>query len=74
MSITSKENNVKKNNVARCQWRTPIILATQEAVIRRIEVQRSGQMVCKTLSQKTIILAQGVGPEFKPQHHKKIRV
>jgi hypothetical protein len=37
-----------------------------------------GQIVLKTLSQKKYItkkelggVAQGVGPEFKPQYHKK---
>jgi hypothetical protein len=34
---------------------TPIILATQEAEIRRIEVQsQPGEIVHKTLSQKTL--------------------
>jgi hypothetical protein len=37
--------------VARPQWLTPIILATQEAEIRRIKVQsQSGQIVYETLS------------------------
>jgi hypothetical protein len=37
----------------RHQWLTPIILATQEAEIRRIIVQsQPGQVVCETLSQK----------------------
>jgi hypothetical protein len=31
--------NVKSSSVAGCQWLTPIILAIQEAEIRRIEVQ-----------------------------------
>jgi hypothetical protein len=37
-----------------------------------------GQIVCETLSQKTLSqkraggAAQGVGPEFKPQYRKKI--
>jgi hypothetical protein len=48
---------------------------TQEAEIRRIKVQRQpGQVVLETLSQKnqsqvTGGVAQGVGPEFKPQYH-----
>jgi hypothetical protein len=29
----------EKLNIARCQWLTPVILATQEAEIRRIMVQ-----------------------------------
>jgi hypothetical protein len=29
--------------VARCQWLTPVILVTQEAEIRKIEVQREGR-------------------------------
>jgi hypothetical protein len=56
----------------------PIILATQEAEIRRIEVQsQCGEIVCKTLSRKNLSqkrssgVAQGVGLEFKPQTVKK---
>jgi hypothetical protein len=53
-----------------------VILATQEAEIRRITVQsQSGQKVHKTLPQKNPSqknwaggVAQGEGPEFKPQH------
>jgi hypothetical protein len=55
-----------------------LILATQEAEIRRITVQsQPRQIVSETLfqkspSQKTIGgVAQGVGPEFKPQHCNK---
>jgi hypothetical protein len=34
-------------------WLTPVILATQEADIRRIAVRsQPGQIVCKTLSQR----------------------
>jgi hypothetical protein len=59
------------------RWLTPVILATQEAEISRIVVQsQSRQIVCKTLSQKKKKksqkraggVAQGVGPEFKPQY------
>jgi hypothetical protein len=53
-------------------WLTPAILATQEAEIRWILVQgQPGQIVHKTLSQKTLHkkraggVAQGEGPEFK---------
>jgi hypothetical protein len=51
----------------------------QEAEIRRITVQsQPGQILPETLSQKKPFtkkgwwgVAQGVGPEFKAQHHKK---
>jgi hypothetical protein len=56
-------------------WLTPIILTTQEADIRRIKVQsHPGQIIRVTLSQKTLHkngaggMAQGEGPEFKPQY------
>jgi hypothetical protein len=59
------------------QWLTRVILATQEAEIRKIVVRNQpGQIVCGTLSQKTLHkiraggVAQGVGPEFKPQYCK----
>jgi hypothetical protein len=53
----------------------PVILATQEAEIRRIVVQsQPGQIVYETQSQK---YQQQKGlvewPEFKPQYHKKKR-
>jgi hypothetical protein len=54
-------------------WLTPVILATQEAEIRRISVQsHPGQIVHEILSQNNPSqkraggVAQGVGPEFKP--------
>jgi hypothetical protein len=56
----------------------PVILATQEAEIRRIEVRSQlRQIVCKTLSCKTLHknrtggMAQDEGPGFKPQSRKK---
>jgi hypothetical protein len=56
----------------------PVILATQEAEIRRIMVQsQPGQIVHETLSRKYPSqrraggVAQGVGPEFKPQYRKQ---
>jgi hypothetical protein len=59
-------------------WLTPVILATQEAELRRIVVQIGpGQIVYETLSRKTLHknraggMAQGEGPEFKPQYWKK---
>jgi hypothetical protein len=63
---------------AGCQWLTTVIPAAQEAEIRRIVVQtQPGQIVRKTLSEKNLSqkraggVAQGVGPEFKSQYHKK---
>jgi hypothetical protein len=56
------------------KWCTPVIPAAQEAEIRRIKVQsQPGQIVRKiNPSQKrTGGMAQGVGPEFKPQYRKK---
>jgi hypothetical protein len=56
----------------------PVILATQEAEIRRIVVRSQvGQIVprepiLKNPSQnKAGGVTQSVGPEFKPQYHKK---
>jgi hypothetical protein len=56
----------------------PVILATQEAEIRRIWVQsQTRQIALKTLSWKNPSqkrsggrVAQDVGIEFKPQNHK----
>jgi hypothetical protein len=54
---------------------TPVILATQEARIRRITVRSQPRQIAhETLSQKTHHktktggVAQGEGPEFKPQY------
>jgi hypothetical protein len=67
----------KINNIARSQWLTPVILATQEAEIWRITVgsqprQISSQdPISKIPDTKRYFcgVAQGVGPEFKPQYH-----
>jgi hypothetical protein len=69
----------KKKTFAGCQWLTPLILATQEAEIRRITIQsQPRQIVHKTLSGKNPShikkraggVASGVGPKFKPQYYK----
>jgi hypothetical protein len=69
---------LKQTCKARCRWLISIILATQEAEIRRIVVRsQPGQIVCETLSRKKLSrkraggVAQGVNPEFKPQYCKK---
>jgi hypothetical protein len=56
----------------------PVILAIQEAEIKRIRVRSQlRQIVCDTLSQKYPTqkraggVARGVGPEFKPPYFKK---
>jgi hypothetical protein len=61
-----------------CQWLTSGILATQEAEIRRIAVWcQPEQIVWEILSWKILHknraggVAQGVGPEIKPQYHTK---
>jgi hypothetical protein len=66
----------KKKAHAGHWWPMPVILATQEAEIRRIKVRsQSGQIVLETLSWKKPITrkgwwsSSGVGPEFKPQYH-----
>jgi hypothetical protein len=57
-----------------------VILATQEAEIRRISVQNQPrQRVLDTVSKNLHInraggVAQGEGPEFKPQYHQKKKV
>jgi hypothetical protein len=58
-----------------------VILATQEAEIRKITVQsQPRQIVCKALSRekkksqkKAGGVAPGVGPEFKLQFHTHIK-
>jgi hypothetical protein len=50
----------------------PVILATQEAEIRRIAVRsQPGQIVHETQLKKTHHKNRAEGPEFKPQYHKK---
>jgi hypothetical protein len=48
------EKNIMQKIHAGYWWLTPVILATQEAEIRRIMVRsQPGQIVCEILSQKT---------------------
>jgi hypothetical protein len=67
-------------DLSQYQWFTPVILTTQEAEIRKIMVRRQlGQLSLQNYLKKTHHkkgasaggVAQGVGPEFKPQYHKK---
>jgi hypothetical protein len=72
---------VKRAMKPGCWWLMPVILATQEAEIRRTVQSQPKQIVRETLSRKYSSpkkkkaggVAQGVGPEFKPQYHKKIK-
>jgi hypothetical protein len=64
---------------AGCQWLTPIILATQEVEMGGGVLVQSQprQIVGETLSHKNLSqkwtggVAQGGGPGFKLQYHKK---
>jgi hypothetical protein len=54
--VICKWTYFKNSGLARCQWLTPIILPTQEAEIRRMEVgSQPGQIVPETLSRKNPI-------------------
>jgi hypothetical protein len=61
---------------SQCWWLTPVILAIQEAEIRRFEAS-SRQLILREAiskipnSKRDSGVAQGVGPDFKPQYHKK---
>jgi hypothetical protein len=56
----------------------PVILATQEAAIRRIAFQSQLRQIVQPdlISKKPVTIerdggvAQGVGPDFKPQYRK----
>jgi hypothetical protein len=76
-SSTELLNEYDKNfKLARCQWLTPIIPATQKAEIKTFKAS-PGKQFCKSLSRKTPHknrasgVAQGEGPEFKSQYLKK---
>jgi hypothetical protein len=50
-SIISQSGTSEEDKIAVHLWLTPVILATQEAEIRRIVVRsQPGQIVCETLS------------------------
>jgi hypothetical protein len=76
--VNKRHKKEKETIGARHWWLMPVILATQEAEIRRLVVRsQPGQIVCKTPSRKNPSqkradgVAQGVGPKFKPQYCKK---
>jgi hypothetical protein len=67
---------LESDSFAGHQWFTPVILATQEAEIRRIEVRSQPKQIVwrleKNPSQKRAGgVAQGVSPEFKTQNLQK---
>jgi hypothetical protein len=54
MSSISRVMQIKTTDDTGSQWLTPVILATQEAEIRRIKVEsQPRQIVHEILSQKT---------------------
>jgi hypothetical protein len=60
-----KQVPCENQNGTGCQGLMPVILASQEAKIRRINIRSQfGEVVGKALPQ----VSQGVGPEFKPQY------
>jgi hypothetical protein len=68
---------IKRAGVARHWWLTPVILAMQEAEIRKIVVQsQPRETILETLVQKNPShkrgggVTQPVGLEFKPQNCK----
>jgi hypothetical protein len=69
-------NLYKCGHLAGCQWLTPVILATQEAEIRKIEIwSQPRKIVYETPSQKKKFTkntggAQSTGPYLKPQYCK----
>jgi hypothetical protein len=53
--VWASECSIKSGSAARCQRLSPVILATQEAEIRRISVQsQPRQIVRETLSPKPL--------------------
>jgi hypothetical protein len=78
LGVESSNLLKKSYPVARRQWLTPVILATQKAQIRRTEVQsQPWANSCRDpISKKTHQKKKGwwsgssIGPEFKSQYHK----
>jgi hypothetical protein len=65
---------IKKALEARHQWLTPVTLATQEDRSSKLAQANSSQdpTLKKTNYKKRVGgVTQGVGPELKPQNHKK---
>jgi hypothetical protein len=48
-------------------WLTPVILATQEAEIRKIEVRSQPRQIVPITKKRAGGVSQGIGPEFKTQ-------
>jgi hypothetical protein len=59
-------SRIRKGPCTRCRWLTPVILATQEAEIRRIAVRsQPRQIVQETVSRKKPITKKGTVEWFK---------
>jgi hypothetical protein len=62
--------------MARCQWLTPTIVATQRSERSQFEASLVKQFVRPYLKKKKSQkrageVTQGIGPDFKPQYQKK---
>jgi hypothetical protein len=54
----------------------PVILATQEDLSSKPAWANSSQDIIlkKPITKKSSAVAQGIGPEFNPQYHKKKKI